>query len=364
MKKNYILFTVMLLAVVSISFAQPIAVVNGGFEDGIEEAWVMEMNGGSAGEFLEETDDVQEGSKAVKIYLDEIGPDDWSTQVFNRAWDVEEGKSYRLSMWFKDVSEGEDTSVVSFTCGHGPDTYTEYARIDKTTVGKEWEEWVIFFTAPFTSDSESTDNQISTSTHFVQPGTICLFDNFTVIETQTMGASLSEDGTQVIVEFIETIDDPAGNEGSFSVTVGGAANAVTGIALDDTDLNKVILTVTDAITGDAEVVVNYTPGTLATTGGTEITDFSLSVGSSTSTAIKFKENVEIVSLYPNPAKDLISFDVKNVEKVEVFNITGKLMQEVKANVNKVNISDLVSGVYFVKIKDTQGKVFTNRVIKE
>ncbi|MDA3893020.1 MAG: T9SS type A sorting domain-containing protein [Salinivirgaceae bacterium] len=364
MKKNYFLLAAMFLAFASITSAQSVEVTNGGFELGLEdESWGMEMTGDATGEYVEETDDVQEGLKAVRVYADEVGPDDWSTQIFNRVWDVEEGKSYRLGMWFKDVSEGEDTSIVSFTAGHGPDSYTEYARIGSKTLSKEWQELVIYFTSPFTSDSESTDNQISTSTHFLAAGTICLFDNFTVTETQTIGAVLSADGSQVIVEFIETIADPAGNEGSFAVTVGGTANAVTAVALGETELNKVFLTVTDPISADAAVVVTYTPGTLVSTAGTEISEFTLNIGDG-ETKIIGKEAAQRVSLYPNPTKDVVSFDVKNVESVEVYNITGKLIQSVNANVSSIDVSELVGGVYFIKIEDAQGKVFTNRVIKE
>jgi hypothetical protein len=177
MKKMYNLLAIMLLALVTVSYAQKVEVTNGGFEEGKDVGWMYDINDGATGEFLDETGDVQEGSKALKGFIDALGTNDWSTQIKNETWSVEAGKSYELSIWAKDISEGEDTVKISFTAGmtNAVDTWHEGVRIDYETLKKEWTKYTIYFT-PAAEDIEA-ELFAYQSTHFVATG-ICLIDNF------------------------------------------------------------------------------------------------------------------------------------------------------------------------------------------
>lgn len=361
MKNFYKVFGLAIAIVLTGSvFAQKVEVTNGGFELGIDDgSWTMEANDGASCSFDLETTDVQEGANALIVYSDVLGANDWSSQIFNREWNVESGKSYRLGMWFKDISTGTDTMVVSFTSGHGI-SYTEYGRVDHQALSKEWQELVLYITSPVTTDG--VNDIISMSTHFVGIGA-CLIDNFTITETQNKGGVVSEDGTKISVEFVEIMTDPAGNEASFNVTVNGAANVVTAVALNADDNTKVDLTLTDAVAAGDAVVVEYTPGTLVSAGGTEITTFTITVQEGVSSISNNTVN-NALSLYPNPANDMVYFNVENVTNVDVFNVTGKLVQSATGNVTTLNINELNSGVYFVMVKDIQGKMYTNKLIVE
>lgn len=74
------------------------------------------------------------------------------------------------------------------------------------------------------------------------------------------------------------------------------------------------------------------------------------------------------SVYPNPSKDLVTIANKGVSinNIEITDINGRVVKTVKgSNVSdvQINISDLNTGVYMMKISSEQGSV-TKKVIKE
>lgn len=81
----------------------------------------------------------------------------------------------------------------------------------------------------------------------------------------------------------------------------------------------------------------------------------------------FNENV--VSVYPNPAKDVVN--IKNtidtqLNSVEITDINGRVVKNVNLNSvteAQVNISDLSTGVYMMKIVSDNGSV-TKKIVKE
>jgi len=70
------------------------------------------------------------------------------------------------------------------------------------------------------------------------------------------------------------------------------------------------------------------------------------------------------SLYPNPAKDFINIESpKTISSVAVMDITGKVVINVNnLKNNRINISDLLPGVYMVSVKDNNDNVSTQRLI--
>jgi hypothetical protein len=108
---------------------------------------------------------------------------------------------------------------------------------------------------------------------------------------------------------------------------------------------------------------------------------SLPIGSPTVTSNMFinakqvpigiKENVlnsNNISLYPNPSKNTLFVTLNGISaaaELEVYNVTGALVQRVnKASIeNELNISELTSGMYYLKLSTTRGAV-TKKFIKE
>ncbi len=68
-------------------------------------------------------------------------------------------------------------------------------------------------------------------------------------------------------------------------------------------------------------------------------------------------------LIPNPTSNIFTIDLQNeaLEKAIIYNQLGQQVSE--AATNEVNISNLASGIYFVKIISESGKTATKKVIK-
>ncbi|MDR2084923.1 MAG: T9SS type A sorting domain-containing protein [Bacteroidales bacterium] len=63
--------------------------------------------------------------------------------------------------------------------------------------------------------------------------------------------------------------------------------------------------------------------------------------------------IENLNVYPNPANEYIIIDAPyDIEYIEIFNLSGKLVKRVTVNTNhtRINVSDIVYGSYILKIK--------------
>jgi len=71
-----------------------------------------------------------------------------------------------------------------------------------------------------------------------------------------------------------------------------------------------------------------------------------------------------VAIYPNPANDVIYVKGADIQTVEIYNSIG--MRIVLKDVNdseSINIADLTSGIYFVRILDKNGELTTTKIVK-
>lgn len=76
---------------------------------------------------------------------------------------------------------------------------------------------------------------------------------------------------------------------------------------------------------------------------------------------KVGENEQVSFLvYPNPAETEVQILVEGFQKVELYSLTGQLI--VESIYNTLDISDLVSGVYVVKVVDQSGNSMTQRLV--
>ena len=72
-----------------------------------------------------------------------------------------------------------------------------------------------------------------------------------------------------------------------------------------------------------------------------------------------------ISIYPNPANDIINISNITNSEITISCISGKVIYS-KTNCNKIekiNLSDLTPGIYFVTIKNRDG-IFTKKFIKQ
>ena len=76
-----------------------------------------------------------------------------------------------------------------------------------------------------------------------------------------------------------------------------------------------------------------------------------------------ESEVEMASIYPNPAKSQVTLEGDNLNSVAIYNVAGQLVRIVKLN-NMVNNIDMnvESGVYFFSIYDNNGNNSVQRVV--
>ncbi len=62
-----------------------------------------------------------------------------------------------------------------------------------------------------------------------------------------------------------------------------------------------------------------------------------------------KQELSNFSIYPNPTKEYLNIDCSSFESVTIHNILGKEL--IKETSNRINVSSLSKGVYFIKVSD-------------
>lgn len=69
-----------------------------------------------------------------------------------------------------------------------------------------------------------------------------------------------------------------------------------------------------------------------------------------------------VSIYPNPAKDVLTIEAENISSITIFNSLGQRVyaEDVNANEHLINIGGFEAGIYMVKIVTNSGEV-TKRI---
>ncbi len=73
-----------------------------------------------------------------------------------------------------------------------------------------------------------------------------------------------------------------------------------------------------------------------------------------------------VNIYPNPVKDQLNIQLpenENVSQIEIYNFAGQSVLQ-SENRKEINLKKLPSGSYMVKVKNTAGKIYTSKIIKE
>ena len=77
-------------------------------------------------------------------------------------------------------------------------------------------------------------------------------------------------------------------------------------------------------------------------------------------AIEENKDSEI-SVYPNPVRDRVVIEGIEVAEVDVYNALGQLVKTVQST-NEINVSDLMEGMYLLRITAADGECYTNCVV--
>jgi len=76
-------------------------------------------------------------------------------------------------------------------------------------------------------------------------------------------------------------------------------------------------------------------------------------------------NTEKFAVYPNPASDFIHIHgvTSEIKSTLIYSVAGQLMQSAPLNSDKINISNLQSGIYFLEIITSEGNKQIQKFIK-
>lgn len=80
-------------------------------------------------------------------------------------------------------------------------------------------------------------------------------------------------------------------------------------------------------------------------------------------------NSRDLQIYPNPVKDVLRFKFGNnlkSEGIDIFDMNGRVITSISnsKNVNEVNLSSYTKGTYILKVKASDGKLYTQKIVKE
>ena len=104
----------------------------------------------------------------------------------------------------------------------------------------------------------------------------------------------------------------------------------------------------------------------AFSGGLAVTKYlSYKVGDNCVLGIDDHLLSQSLNLYPNPVKNILNIDSKEFKltKIEIYSVIGKKMKQFTSNLHKVNVDDLSSGLYLIKVIFDKGS-YTTKFIKE
>lgn len=81
-----------------------------------------------------------------------------------------------------------------------------------------------------------------------------------------------------------------------------------------------------------------------------------------------KENIidiEVFKFYPNPAQDdLFILGTNKIKSIELINVLGKRVAfyDFNKSIIKINVSELNSGIYLIRVIDEKNKKETKRLV--
>ena len=193
----------------------------------------------------------------------------------------------------------------------------------------------------------------------------------TVTNCETMYSYQSAYVNNITSSFLNVIAKPGYNLGPVcqgdAVGLGIAATAMSGPTFNWTANGTFLLS-----TLATSVIVNPTVTTTyiayANDGTCQFNGSAATVTVNICTGVNETDNKIGISIYPNPAKDILTIELNNYTNTvlaSVYSIDGQLIkdEELLGDNNKISVSDLTSGIYFVIIKnDTKGHTF--KFIKE
>lgn len=208
-------------------------------------------------------------------------------------------------------------------------------------------------TLPSTASNFMNNGTISPG---ASPGTLSFINDYTSSATSTLEIELN--GLTPSTEFdVIAINGDADFDGDIAVTLGFEASVNDEFVICTTATNGI-----NTCNFPASKTVNYNGFDynfdVSCRNNNEVI---LTVSNKTLGVEQLADDLASIHLYPNPAKDKISFSSERIQKIEIYDINGR--QLLYKNSSTASISHLPKGVYIIKGITTNNLLVTKRVIK-
>lgn len=78
-----------------------------------------------------------------------------------------------------------------------------------------------------------------------------------------------------------------------------------------------------------------------------------------------KEADASIQFFPNPATDVIMIETnETITSFEIYGTSGEKLKHVNPTINAIDVRDLADGMYFVKIRTSDGRYFTRKFVRQ
>ena len=104
--------------------------------------------------------------------------------------------------------------------------------------------------------------------------------------------------------------------------------------------------------------------TMRATSDGQYVDFEINVSMKYVPCGIDENNAASISIFPNPAHDIIRIETRSIESVkgvDIFNSTGQMV--LSTDNTEINLSALPKGVYFISVL-TENQKIVKRIVKE
>jgi hypothetical protein len=131
-------------------------------------------------------------------------------------------------------------------------------------------------------------------------------------------------------------------------------SATNGTGSATIDASGLLTAITD---GTVDVVATANDGS-GITGTTTITISNQTVGLN-------QFDSKNISIYPNPVQNelFVVLDNQEIKKMNIFDLSGKVIKTIDTDTSQIDVSDLSDGIYILKIH-TQNGVSNTRFVKQ
>jgi hypothetical protein len=114
------------------------------------------------------------------------------------------------------------------------------------------------------------------------------------------------------------------------------------------------------------VIIRWPSGTIDVIDNPSSDQSLLVVEGSSPLAVSNFNNATF-SLYPVPTKNILNINADNsvvMKTAQIFDLTGKMIQESIVKDGAVNVESLTKGNYIIKLIDASGKVYAQKFNKQ